>query len=200
MSQAADARISRQLSRLASHRGHVAVAEYGRRLRDVAQLIAAHQAKGGTGPGRRVDLDAVDRAALVMLTGHFQGFAGDLFVEAWDIRYPGASGAALLDRLRFSNPWPDDIDKVFAILGIATLTKTCEPRPGASSAGPPRNLISPHFGRERTKHQVRQVIAEMVGLRNASVHGGTAVAVKMSDVTSYLTDTVSLAIAMSKAL
>lgn len=135
-----------------------------------------------------------------MLTGHFQGFVGDLFVEEWDKRYPSSSGAALLERVRLNNPWPDDIDRLFAVLGVPGLTKSCDPRAAAPNTRPSTNLGSPRFARERSKHQARQVIAEMVALRNRSVHGGTTVSVKLSDVTSYLTDTVSVAIAMSRAL
>lgn len=201
VSQAADARIQRQVARLtAASSRHRAVADYALRLDDLLQLVRAHHAVGGTGAGRRRGLDAVDRAALVMLTGHFQGFVSDLFVEVWGQKFPGSPGEALLARLRFNNPWPDDIDRLFEVLGHKTITKTAEARSTADRSEPPKAATRPTFVRKRKQHQVRQVIAEMVGLRNAAVHGGAAVQVKLGDVTRSLIDAVTLAIRMSATL
>lgn len=200
LSQAADARIQRQLDRISSFKGHAAVSAYGHRLGDLLQLVEAHQAKGGKAQGRRANLEAVDRAALVMLTGQFQGFVMDLFVDTWDGRYPSASGAALLEQLRFNNPNPGDIDQLFAVMGVKSITSLAEPRRAASKDGPAKGTTEPLFVRARKKHQARQVIAEMVVLRNASAHGSTLVKIQLADVTGYLIDTVLLAIGMSRVL
>jgi hypothetical protein len=147
-----------------------------------------------------MNLEAVDRAALVVLTGHFQGFVSDLFVEAWDARYAGSSGAKLLERLRFNNPWPADIDALFSVMNVRSITTKAEPRPSASDTGPRKGLVVPVFARRRLQYQARQVIAEMVELRNGAVHGNLATTIHLNDVTSYVIDTVSIAIGMSRNL
>lgn len=200
MSQTADARIRGQVARLVASPKHKAVTDYAMRLDDLLQVVAAHQASGGAKAGRRSGLYAVDRAALVVVTGHFQGFIADLFVEIWNRKYPNSSGETVLARLRFNNPWPADIDNLFDVVGHKAITKAAEKRKSASAAEPPKTLTQPAFVRARSRHQVRQVVAEMVRLRNATVHGGTSVNLKLSDVTSYLTETVTLAVRMSAAL
>ncbi len=200
MSQTADARIQREVARLVASSTHTAVTDYARRLDDLLQVVHAHQAAGGTSVGRRRRLDAVDRAALVMVTGHFQGFVSDLFVEVWSQTYPKSPGEAVLARLRFNNPWPNDIDDLFEIIGHKRITKAVEMRKSASTDGPLKTLTQPAFVRERSRHQVRQVVAEMVCIRNAIVHVRTTVNLKLSDVTSYVTETVTLGLRMSAVL
>jgi hypothetical protein len=135
-----------------------------------------------------------------MLTGHFQGFITDLFVEAWTTRYPGSSVEPALTRFRFNNPWPNDIDSLFGLIGQSKLTTQAEWRPSASKASPASGLTVPVFARARSGHQVRQVISEMVSLRNRTVHGQRDVSVRMSDVTNYLTDCVTLSLRMVQVI
>jgi hypothetical protein len=197
----ADVRVGYEIKRLASATTkYQSVRDFASRLDDLQQLVTAHQAASGKSPGKRVGLDALNRAALVMLTGHFQGFVTDLFVEAWTSRYPGSSVEPALARFRFNNPWPDDIDSLFELIGQAKLTTEAEWRPSASKAGPTRGSTAPVFVRARSGHQVRQVIAEMVSLRNRAVHGQRDVAVRMSDVTNYLTDCVTLSLRMVEVI
>ena len=194
----ADVRIGYEVTRLVSSGSkYSAVDDFASRLEDLQQLVRAHQATSGTGRGKRVGVEAVNRAALVMLTGHFQGFVIDLFIEAWSSRFPGSNVQPILARFRLNNPWPSDIDSLFSLVGKAKLTERAEWRPSASKAGPGRTLTTPAFARSRSGHQVRQVVAELVTIRNRSVHGARDVSVRMSDVTSYLTDCVTLSIRMA---
>lgn len=48
----------------------------------VRRLRAAHQALGGTGPGRRWVTDELNQALILRLASEFQGFARDLHDEA----------------------------------------------------------------------------------------------------------------------
>src|SRR5580698_3666475 len=48
----------------------------------IKRLRAAHQAFGGTGPGRRWVTDELNHALILRLASEFQGFARDLHDEA----------------------------------------------------------------------------------------------------------------------
>jgi hypothetical protein len=43
-------------------------------LRDVDQLMAANKTVGGLEPGRRYDVEGLNRAAVLMLCPHFEGY------------------------------------------------------------------------------------------------------------------------------
>jgi hypothetical protein len=198
----AEERIQNQIDRLLSvSSSGDALGDLADRLGDLLQLAKAHRTSGGTRAGRRYGLDALNRAGLVMLTGHFQGFVTDLFVEAWKRKYPGSDPEPALARFGFNNPWPKDIDALFALLGYSKLATTkAEWRQSGSSAGPPDSIAEPAFARERRKHRGYQVLAEMVRLRNRAVHGGRDVTATLNDVTFYLADVVSFAIHIEAAL
>ncbi len=52
-------------------------------MEDIDQLKAAHDAaSGSTGPGRRWNTESLNRAAVVLLCAHFEGFLEDLFRES----------------------------------------------------------------------------------------------------------------------
>lgn len=200
--QTAEDRIQRQISRLsATATRYAALENLGARLGDLLQLAKVHRTTGGSAAGRRYGLDALSRAALVMLTGHLQGFVTDLFVEVWKAKFPGSDPEPALRRFGLNNPWPKDIDALFALLGYAKVaTQKAEWRPTASSSGPSDSVKDPDFARERRQHRGCQVIAEMVKLRNRAGHGGRDVRLTFNDVTSYLTDVVTFAIRLDAAL
>lgn len=199
-SHAADVRAQREIGKLLVPTRHRALARFANRLDDLSQLIEAHHARGGRAAGRRSRTQALNRAALVILTGHFEGFALDLFREHWAALYPGSDPEGLIKRLHFNNPWPNDIDGLFALVGCSGITLRAEGRPSASNAEPRLPLAEPAFVRERSRHRVRQVVAEMVAVRNAAVHGGAHVRVRLSDVIAYLSEVVYLAHGMSREL
>ncbi len=197
---AADVRAARDIGRLLAARRHAATVRFGLRLDDLLQLIEAHHAVGGREAGRRRRTDALNRAALIVLTDCFEGFVLDLFQGRWATLYPSSDPAPLLRRMHFNNPWPDDIDSLFALVGIVDITKKAEGRPTASSAAPSRTASEPMFVRERGSHQIRQVVAEMIALRNVAVHVGAAAKARLSDVTAYLNEVRYLAVEMSGRL
>lgn len=47
------------------------------RLRDVDQLMKAHEAVGGPEAGRRNYVEGLNRAAVLMLCAHFEGYVED---------------------------------------------------------------------------------------------------------------------------
>jgi len=124
------------------------------RMKDIEQLLEAHKAltqfkrarkaaedAGGglaqisevidrlvsePGRGRRTEVDALNRAAMVLLSAHLQGYVEDLFSEA--------TGAMLGNKVKdvealieqalsgFSNPHAYRIDRLFASIGLPKVT------------------------------------------------------------------------------
>ncbi len=66
---------------MASHALHLWQTE---RRAALDQIVAAHSALGGSGPGRRYTTHHVNQAYAVLLSSHFQGFCRDLHSEAVD--------------------------------------------------------------------------------------------------------------------
>ncbi len=199
-SQSSKERVSLAIGRLRAAPRHASLSRYADRLADIEVLIDAHISLAGPGQGGSRQAYALNRAALVILTGHFAGFVVDLFEEVWATKYgAGSVPARLTDN--FNNPWPKEIDRLYRSLAHTSLTISVDPRP-AKSMVDHRTLSTPTQVREprrRTDFQVRSVVAELVQIRNASAHGGS-VLVRMRDVTNYLDDTVALAIAMDAAV
>jgi hypothetical protein len=199
-SQDAAARLELVRQRLGRSTKHKAVANYNARLEDLLQIVNAHLHKSGSRRGgSRLQVEALNRAALVLLTANFQAFVQELFEETWTSKSLTNPGY-VITRLRFSNPSPDEIDNLFSITGVAEITKKAEPRKTASGAGPPKVVTKPVFAREQSSHQARQVVAEMVKLRHSTVHGASGVSVVLRDVTVYIADTAYLATGMSDVL
>jgi RiboL-PSP-HEPN len=126
----------------------------GRRMNDIQQLIEAHtaltqfqrarkaaeEAGGGlkkisvvvdnlvSAPkqGRRTEVDAINRAAMVLLTAHLQGYIEDLYAESAKALLSGSvkDVNALTSRglSGFSNPHAYRIDGLFASVGLRNST------------------------------------------------------------------------------
>lgn len=131
----------------------IALTDLSNRLKDIDQLIEAHKAitkfenakvaaraAGGDlakiggvfdalvtdpGPGRPKEVDALNRAAFVLLCSHLQGFVDDLHKETAAVVLVGkvndVDAIVKLIKPRNSNPHPEIIDKMFAGLGIYDL-------------------------------------------------------------------------------
>lgn len=198
--QTSKSRVALAIARLRAAPVHTSLSRYADRLGDVAVLVDAHLSLAGAGQGGSREAYALNRAALIMLTGHFSGYVVDLFEERWGIKYgAGSVPARLTDN--FNNPWPTEIDKLYRSLGFMQFVASVDPRGTKLDADVRRNML-PTLVREprrRTDYRVRPVITELVQIRNASAHGGS-VLVRMRDVTNYLDDTVALAIAMDRAV
>ena len=196
--QTSEARVALAVARLRGAPRHTALSRYADRLGDIGVLVEAHLALAGAGQGGSREAYAINRAALIILTGHFAGFVVDLFEETWAERYgPNSIPARLTDN--FNNPWPGEIDKLYRSLGRTGFVALVDPRGGKIDADVRRHRL-PTLVREprrRTDYRVRAVISELVQIRNASAHGGS-VLVRMRDVTNYLDDTVALAVAMDR--
>lgn len=108
------------------------------------------------GRGRRAGVDALNRACIVMLSAHLEGFIEDLFKEA--------SGELLADQLesveifqkeavsRFSNPTPEAIDALFGRMGFEKITQEIS-------------------WRRATSETIRKRLREYIELRNRIAHG-----------------------------
>lgn len=64
------------------------------RLSDVDQLVTAHQAVAGSARGRKWEVEGLNRAAVLMLCSHFEGYLEDVMAEALGYRW----GNETLDR------------------------------------------------------------------------------------------------------
>ena len=77
------------------------------RLRDVDQLMNAHEAVGGPAPGRRYEVEGINRAAVLMLSAHPEGYLEDVMAEALAGVNPSLAASVVTGS--FHNPWPDRI-------------------------------------------------------------------------------------------
>ena len=134
------------------------------RLRDVDQLLAAHEAVTGTERGRRFDVEGLNRAAVLMLSSHFEGFLEELMAEALHAIHPSLNSPTLTGS--FHNPWPDRIDDLYAFLGMEKPARKVSWQ-GANNASVRRNL------------------EELVRTRNKLAHGTTGVAIYKRDVRRF---------------
>jgi len=134
------------------------------RLTDIDQLARAHAAVGGSQRGRRWDVQALNRAQLVLLCAHFEGYLEDLMAEAI-AAINGALEPAALTR-GFHNPWPDRIDQLYAFLGMTSPARTIA-------------------WRKASNKTVRANLEDMVRTRNKLAHGTTGVTVYKTDVDRY---------------
>jgi hypothetical protein len=75
----------------------------------------AHSAVGGKA-GRPRRVEGLNRAAIVMLCAHLEGYVEDLFREALKAVHPKLDAQPLVSR--FNSPRPKDIDKLFAAIGL----------------------------------------------------------------------------------
>lgn len=137
------------------------------------QLISAHAAMGGSGPGRRWRTEQVNWALVLRLAGEFQGYCRDLHDDAVDFFVLSASqnpqvssvlraqltGNRKLDR---GNAQPDALTHDFRGLGIDLFT---EIQAASPVRGPQR------WAALRQLNKARNAIAhanytELMGLRN----------------------------------
>lgn len=139
-----------------------AYAALGSRLQDVDQLMAAHRAVGGSQRGRRYEVIGLNRAAILMLSAHFEGYLEDLMAEALAALNPALEVKPLTGN--FHNPWPDRIDDLFAFLGMEKPSKDISWQRAGNDA-------------------VRKNLNELVRTRNRVAHGVTEVPVYKSEVT-----------------
>lgn len=126
--------------------------------------MAAHETVGGLEPGRRYDVEGLNRAAVLMLCAHFEGYVEDVMREALTALNADIDAAPLV--AGFHNPWPDRIDDLFAFLGMSK----------------PSRAVS---WQRASNASVRENLEGMVRTRNRIAHGTTGVSVHKGDVTRY---------------
>jgi hypothetical protein len=141
-----------------------ALAGLSDRLRDIDELMAAHAARAGTLRGRRYDVAALNRASVLLLSAHLEGYLEDLMAEAIHAIDPQLNPARV--NAGFANPKPDRIDDLFGFLGLSK----------------PSNAVK---WRNAPNARVKQKLRDLVDARNRIAHGRTGVRVLKDDVTSY---------------
>lgn len=134
------------------------------RLRDVDQLMAAHETVGGLEPGRRYDVEGLNRAAVLMLSAHFEGYVEDVMREALTALHVRIDPTPLVGP--FHNPWPDRIDDLFAFIGMSKPSRSVSWQRASNAS-------------------VRENLEKLVRTRNQIAHGATGVSVRKVDVTRY---------------
>ena len=133
------------------------------RLRDVDQLMAAHRAAGGDKRGRRFELEGVNRAAVLMLSAHFEGYLEDVMQEA--VAAVNAQLGANRVTAGFSNPQPKKIDELFEFLGMSKVSHSIS-------------------WQRASNDSVRKNLNKLVETRNRIAHGGLGVKVYKTEITS----------------
>ena len=153
-------------------------------MKDIEQLMQAHtaltqfkrarqaarQAGGGLnqiatvvdslvsepGRGRRTDVDALNRASIVLLSSHLQGYVEDVYTEAGEVLLKShvKDVRALLDRAKrnFSNPHDFRIEQLFDSIGL------------------PSVMVGLSWPRASNK-SIRNRLTENINLRNRIAHG-----------------------------
>lgn len=123
--------------------------------------MAAHATIAGPQPGRKYEVVGINRAAVLMLSAHFEGYLEDLMAESLAAINPSLQPPALTGG--FHNPWPDRIDGLFAFLDMER---------------PSREISWQRAGNKA----VRNNLEELVRRRNEIAHGTTGVTVYKDDV------------------
>lgn len=140
-----------------------ALTQLTHRLRDLDQLMSAHAAVGGLEPGRRFDVEGLNRAAVLMLSAHFEGYLEDVMAEALAALHPRLDPQPLTGG--FHNPWPDRIDELFVFIGMD--------RPSRSISWQRAGNVA-----------VRSNLEKLVRTRNRIAHGTPGVGVRKHEVRS----------------
>jgi hypothetical protein len=81
------------------------------RARELDEIDEAHQAVGGTDPGRRYATQQINRAYATLLSSQFQGFCRDLHSECVDYILNAVNPPGLRNLLRAQFFWARSIDK-----------------------------------------------------------------------------------------
>ena len=123
--------------------------------------MAAHAAIAGSTRGRKYEVLGINRAAILMLSSHFEGYLEDLMAEALGAVNPTLHAPILTGG--FHNPWPDRIDQLFEFLGLSKPARQISWRKAGNKA-------------------VRDNLEDLVGTRNKLAHGTNGVTVYKSDV------------------
>jgi hypothetical protein len=116
------------------------------RKRELDEIERAHAVIGGAKPGRRYATQQINRAYMVLIASHFQGYCRDLYTECVDYLVPHLTPATfqasirdLLTQnlqLKKANAQPGSIGADFGRLGIDfwTEVKSNDPRNEAGAA------------------------------------------------------------------
>jgi len=105
-------------------RAERAAKQTGRELEKILEVVESLVTAPGR--GRRAEVEALNRAAIVLLSAHLQGYIEDLFNESAEILLSNKVRdiTALIEQNRsgFSNPHAYRIDRLFASIGMPEIT------------------------------------------------------------------------------
>jgi len=108
------------------------------------------------GRGRRAQVEALNRASIVLLSAHLQGYIDDVYAEAAHalLNTKIRDVDALVERARksFRNPRSEAIDQLFCSIGVSKVLDSISWRKASNST-------------------VKQRLAAYVKLRNRIAHG-----------------------------
>lgn len=108
------------------------------------------------GRGRPTEVDALNRAAMVLLSAHLQGYIEDVYADAARILLEGKVSDidALIEQAQshFPNPHAHRIDDLFASIGLPTIMDGLRWRKASNQA-------------------IRKRLTEYIRTRNAIAHG-----------------------------
>ena len=126
----------------------------------VRALGAVQNALGGSLRGRRWGMEALNRAGIVLLTAHFEGYIEDLFAESaeviaasvFDTTHYDVDSFITQSTKAFRNPNPQNIRDLFTRLGLSDVLATVQ------------------WGAMSNK-DVRDRLGNLVNLRHRIAHG-----------------------------
>ncbi len=155
------------------HRANHA-ATIGTGLTGVASVV--NHLVSNPGPGRPPQIQALNKAAIALLSGHFQGFVTDLYSEAAIHLLTGHLGnptVAIDAAPTRGNPNTKNIKKLFSTLGFP-------------------DILDGIAWQNCTNHTLRTRLNDFNELRNDIVHG-QSITVNKDVVTGYLSPWTALA-------
>ena len=85
--------------------GSIARTSLDENLKDVEKLMELHGQEGGPGPGRRHDLEVLNKSAVVLITSYWEAYCEDIAAEALEYIVANSPNAAAL---------PTEIKKIVA--------------------------------------------------------------------------------------
>ena len=126
-----------------------ALAQVPRRVKDIDELLLAHKLVGRGRKWAR-GTAGINRAAILLLTSHLEGFVEDLFQEAFAKLFPCRDPSRFVKY--FHTPSCANIDDLYEFLGLEDVTRQISFTPVSN-------------------RKVRENIDSLVKLRHKIVHG-----------------------------
>ena len=149
-------------------RAEAALAASTQSLQNVAQVVNALVTPPGV--GRPAEVQALNKAAIALLSAHLQGYVEDVFEEVGRVLLHGRVpqiDALLTQAQRRGNPNWDNITRLFAAIGFADILNAISWR-GVSNATLKKRLRELNELRNRIVHGQTETVRKRVVVKYSS--------------------------------